>query len=748
MRWSRRVRLLSAVLLLGVLQGCESSAKLNDYLETTAMAKPPGMPRRSASHAMDLQQPVNPARSSPSGNTETAFEVRGTGAFVAPSDAVVPGRTLKGKDGVMLNLVNVPVAQAAKAVLGDILKQAYTVDDKVTGTITIQTSTPIERDALSDAFEAVLKTSGAILVRNGDTLSILPAANAAVAGRDLASNGKAGGPGAAVQIIPLAHISAKDMKQILEPVVAQGAILRADEARSVIIAYGNSRDIANVAALVQTFDVDWMKGMSVGVYPVKASDPESLAADLSTVMGLDKNGPLRGVVRIIPNRRLGSVLVISSKPQHLDTARSWIAKLEATAEQSSPQLYVYKIQNRPTLELASVLKNVLSAGSADVSEPPSVVAPKFETATEAVPAAEPMIGISGQAIPSLVKPAEKTLIGSVPDEKADDAPPGSAEPPPVPPQRSARSALSAVKVTPDESKHALLIEALPREYERVLHILERIDIVSTQVMLEAVIAEVSLNDDLKFGVKWYFEAHPSHFTFSDAAAGVVASAFPGFSYFFSARSMKMAIDALSEVTDVKVVSAPSLMVMDNRKAVLQIGDQVPIITQTAQSVINPDSPIVNSVAMKDTGIILAVTPRVNDSGSVVLDVEQEVSNVTKTTSSGIDSPTIQQRRVKTTVVVADGEVIALGGLIQQRDEVNKTQIPILGNLPVVGSAFRTKDDSIKRTELVIFIRPQVARDENEARRITDEFRTRLNMSPMMETKGNDHYHRDADRILR
>ena len=259
---------------------------------------------------------------------------------------------------------------------------------------------------------------------------------------------------------------------------------------------------------------------------------------------------------------------------------------------------------------------------------------------------------------------------------------------------------------------------------------------------------MSLTKNLQVGVKWYFEAHPSHFTFSDAAAGVVASAFPGFSYFFSARSMKMAIDALSEVTDVKVVSAPSLMVMDNRKAVLQIGDQVPIITQTAQSVINPDSPIVNSVAMKDTGIILAVTPRVNDSGSVVLDVEQEVSNVTKTTSSGIDSPTIQQRRVKTTVVVADGEVIALGGLIQQRDEVNKTQIPILGNLPVVGSAFRTKDDSIKRTELVIFIRPQVARDENEARRITDEFRTRLNMSPMMETKGNDHYHRDADRILR
>ncbi len=270
----------------------------------------------------------------------------------------------------------------------------------------------------------------------------------------------------------------------------------------------------------------------------------------------------------------------------------------------------------------------------------------------------------------------------------------------------------------------------------------------TQVMLEAVIAEVSLNDELKFGLKWYFEKRNSSFTLSDAVNGAVASAFPGFSYFFSTSSVQVALDALSTITRVNVVSAPSVMAMDNRKATLQIGDQVPIITQTAQSVTNPDAPVVNAVTLKDTGVILSVTPRVSDSGRVVLDVEQEVSNVSRTTSSGIDSPTIQQRKVKTTVVIRDGEVLALGGLIQQRDEVGKEQVPILGNIPVVGTMFGQKSDTIDKTELVIFIRPSVVRDVVEARDVTEEFRSRIVVGPLRPTKGTRHYERDLDRIAR
>lgn len=648
----------------------------------------------------------------------------------------------------MLNLVNVPIPQAAKTVLGDILKLNYTVSDKLTGGITLQTTTPIDREGLVDAFEATLRANGAVVVKSGSILSILPAADAAVAPRDVAAADQRSGPGMRVLIIPLQHISAAEMKQILDPVQGAGSVLRVDPARNLLVVGGNKSDLANIDELVRVFDVDWMKGMSVGLYPIGNADAEVIAGDLEKVLGLDTGGPLSRMVRVIPNRRMNSVLVVSSKPHELEIARSWLKKLESVAGSMEPQLFVYKVQNRPTAELADVLHRVITADSGGGAEPTAetAIAPKFET----------IASVAGDnsnfsKARTGILAAGKTA-GSDQEEPANYGSPGSDTPSDQsgPSGRASRgfADLASVRVTADEAKHALLVEALPRQYERIQRILERLDTVSTQVMLEAVIAEVSLSDELKFGVKWYFDSHPSSFSFTDAMSGAVGSAFPGFSYFFTASSMKMALDALSSVTKVNVVSAPSLMVLDNRKAVLQIGDSVPIISQTAQSVINPDSPIVNSVEMKDTGVILSVTPRVNDSGSVVLEVEQEVSNVAKTTSSGIDSPTIQQRRVKTTVVVGDGQVVALGGLIQQRDEVGKTQVPLLGNIPVIGAAFGTRDNTITRTELVIFIRPQVARDQSQAHLITEEYRSRINIEAPLPTRGTDLLHRDVDRILR
>jgi general secretion pathway protein D len=196
------------------------------------------------------------------------------------------------------------------------------------------------------------------------------------------------------------------------------------------------------------------------------------------------------------------------------------------------------------------------------------------------------------------------------------------------------------------------------------------------------------------------------------------------------------------------MSAPSLMVLDNRRATLQIGDQVPIVTQQAQAVVaGTVGPIVNSVTLKDTGVILTVTPHVNENGTIQLEVEQEVSSATRTQTSGIDSPTIQQRRVRTNVIVRDGDVVTLGGMIQERDTANKSQVPILGDLPVVGLAFRQKGDKVERTELLIFLRPLVVRNEVDAQSVTEEFRQRLNIERPTTTKGRNIYDRDARRIL-
>jgi general secretion pathway protein D len=644
--------------------------------------------------------------------TKPEFISRGTGQFVGASDAVVAAKTFKGSDGVTINLLNAPIAQAAKTVLGDILKADYVIGDKVTGTVTVQTSAPVEPAAVADIFEAVLKTNGIALIRDEGHYRLAPLA--AAAGAPVSLDGQARGPGITTRIVPLKYIAAAEMRRVIEPMFGQGAILRVDDQRNLLVVNGTGRELANLDSLVSIFDVDWMRQMSFGVFPVKTADPEVVAKELETVFGTDKDGPLKGVVRIVPNARLNSVLVMSSRPDHLDTARTWIERFEKLATEKDEQIYSYKVQNRPAAELAEVLQKVLATDAQQSGAPsPTGVAPRFDPGTVASPAQASRTGVGlgatavaglgagsaaagGMSRTSLFSTAQAT-------RPASDASSGSFA-----------YRAGPAKVVVDEPMHTLVIQTAPPEYQRILRILRRLDVAGTQIMIEASIAEVTLTDELKFGVKWFFEKGHHSFTFTDAASGAVASAFPGFSYFLAARDINVALDALSNITKVNVISTPNVTVMDNRTAMLQVGDQVPIQTSQSQSPLGQNAPILNSIQMLDTGVILSVTPHANDNGRVLLDIEQEVSTATPTTTSGIDSPTIQQRRIRTTVAVADSEAVALGGLIQERNTVGRNAIPVIGDIPVLGNAFGTKDDQINRTELLIIIRPRVVRDSEDA----------------------------------
>jgi general secretion pathway protein D len=259
-------------------------------------------------------------------------------------------------------------------------------------------------------------------------------------------------------------------------------------------------------------------------------------------------------------------------------------------------------------------------------------------------------------------------------------------------------------------------------------VIQNLDVVPSQVLIEAVIAEVDLNDDLQYGVQWALQNKQGTPTasFSNAVTGGLAAAFPGFNYALSAGSVAATLSALNSLTHVNVISTPSLMVLDNRTAKLQVGDQVPITTQSATSTVTASTAIVNSITMQDTGVILSVTPRINESGRVQLEIEQEVSSVVPTTSSSINSPTIQQRRVKTSVVVNDGEVVTLGGMIQETASKTSTQIPVLGSIPGLGALFSNKDNTVQKTELIILITPRIVRDGSENRQVTEEYRRKFN----------------------
>jgi general secretion pathway protein D len=303
-------------------------------------------------------------------------------------------------------------------------------------------------------------------------------------------------------------------------------------------------------------------------------------------------------------------------------------------------------------------------------------------------------------------------------------------------------ALPPVHIVADEKNNALVIFARPRDYKMIEAMIKRLDIVPLQVLIEATIAEVTLNDNLQFGLQWFFSQASSKFELNTKGTGTatvitgadVLATFPGFNYVLGGGKAKVVLSALSEITHVDVVSAPHLLVLDHQTAGLQVGDQVPIVTESAQSVIAAGAPLVNSVQYLNTGVVLQVTPRVNSSGLIALDIDQQVSEPVATTSSTIQSPTISQRRIVTSVVVQDGETIALGGLILDNQTNDRSGIPVLSSIPVVGSLFRTDTRKYGRTELLVLLSPKIVRNAKEARDMTDELRDRMRLVKPLEPR--------------
>jgi len=420
----------------------------------------------------------------------------------------------------------------------------------------------------------------------------------------------------------------------------------------------------------------------------------------------------------------------------LPRAQTWIRRLDAKAAGSERQLHVYQVQNRPVAELAGVLQSMFSNEMKVVKQPTRSVSPRSKQASFSGSSLKSP-GPGGSA-PDIDQGAAIGLRGVSPGndlqslQRALNNEPDALTPDSMEPSSSSSSSRVGdeppLKIVADETKNSLLIMANDRDYQRVLRVIQGLDVVASQVLIEAVIAEVALNDKLQYGVQWQLskKGTPTA-SFSNALTGGVASVFPGFNYAVNAASIAATLSALNAITRVNVISTPSLMVLDNKTARLQIGDQVPITTQTATSTVTAQTAIVNSITMQDTGVILSVTPRINESGRVQLEIEQEVSAVVKTTSSGIDSPTIQQRRVKTTVVVNDGEVLALGGMIQEQANKTSNQIPLLGDIPGLGAAFSNRGDQVQKTELVILITPRVVRDGTEGRLVTEEYRRKMHV---------------------
>lgn len=674
-------------------------------------------PDRSPAPVTEAPAPAPRPLTEPEADEERQIEPvveRGSGVLAGRPPGRARASIATDAGEVTLNVVDADLREVVRLVLEDTLGANYVIDPAVEGRITVQTSRPVPVEDLVPMLDAVLRVNGAAVVEAGEFYQIVPIDRALTSGAapDVRPLPDAGRQGFGVRVVPLRFVSATQMTELIAPFAPSGGNVQADPVRNLLLLAGSSDQLATLSDLVAIFDVDWLQGMSFGLFPLETADAEQLVAELQEVFGLVEEGPLTGVLRFVPIERLNAVLVISAQPTYIDQAETWIERLDQAAPGAGRRVYVYPVQNGRASDLAEVLGQLFDLESARVGEP-DLLAPGLEEAE----------------------------LGSLLESQMEFDEGAGPEPTEPPTQRSSptQDQLGAqafgrgdsgiegdVRIIADATTNSLVIRAVAEDYRKIESALEQLDILPLQVLIEATIAEVSLRDELRYGVEWFFRFGEQEFTLSDAADGAVSSTFPGFSALFtSSDDVRLVIDALESVSDVNIISSPQLMVLDNQTAQLQVGDEVPIITRQTQSTIDVDAPVVNTVEQRQTGVILSVTPRVNASGLVLMEIQQEVSDVIETTTSGIDSPTISQRRIASTVAVQSGETVALGGLIEDGRQDDTRGVPLASRIPVVGWLFGRTATSSERTELLVLITPRVVRDPNQARAVTEELRQRL-----------------------
>jgi general secretion pathway protein D len=638
----------------------------------------------------------------------------------------LPGPEYYRNGKVTLNFANAEIRDVIDIVLGDTLGLNYIIDPGVQGTVTVRTSQPMSRADVIPALENILALSGVALTLVGGTYMVVPQDMAAGLSTPLVSPAdRQLARGYGINIIPLSYASASAMQEILEPFVAPGS-LRADSARNLLIYSGSGADARDLIEMVKVFDVDGMRGMSFALFPVQVADPKTLVADLETVFLQEGGSPVEGLIRFVPVERLSAVLAISPRSIYLDRAQTWIERLDRGVEGAGRRIFVYYVENVRAADLADILGQVFEGRAAPSREERRAsLAPGLtpvELQSEQRAAQPEGVAEGAEATPSPARVRQT----AAPEAGVGQAVGGLLEE-------------SDIRIIADETSNSVLILSTAAEFRMIEATLKKLDVLPLQVLIEATIAEVGLNDQLRYGLQWFFESGDFEASLTQAASGAVDAILPGFNFIadFSSEA-RVVLSALTEITDVKVISSPSLMVLDNQSARLQVGDQVPVATAaltTAESItVTGDTSIRSEIQLVDTGVILEVTPRVNPGGLVTMEVSQEVSTAVPTTTSDLESPTIQQRQIESVVAVQSGDTVALGGLIIDEDSEAVTGVPLLSDIPILGNLFKTTTETNRRVELLVLITPRVVQSRIDNQKITDELRQRLRAIEPLEQK--------------
>ncbi len=669
------------------------------------------------------QDPASTAEPSP-GRSESSTEEerrdtvrKGSGVFVQGTGTGASNGYAAG-DGVTLNFEQASLPEFLRVVFESILKENYLLDPAVSGTVTLHTTRPVTHDTVLPIVEAVLEQNGAALIRDEGVFKVLPLGNAASAsgvpavGRYPSSKRK----GYGIQVVPLQHVSAGELEGILTPFVPEGSSLSIDTTRNVVILSGPKYRLDDLLATVRMFDVDWLAGMSFGMFRLEYADAVSVVQEIETIIDTGGDTPLAGIVRVMPIERVNGVLVITHRPEHIDAIQALIREFDWGLEGAAGRrLFVYELENGKAENIANVLQQIFgqkeleesSSGELAVPGAASSVFRRAETISRPPP-------LPGQA--TSVRRVPSTGLRGTDEGGATGSDGGGID----------AESESEITIIADQDNNAILVMATPQDYRAIEATIRRLDVSPRQVLIEATIAEVTLSNGLTYGVRWFLENTDWELGVNAPVPANASGAGLAFAFFDASSDLKAFFDVLATQSDVKFLSTPQVMVLDNQTANIRVGDQIPVTTRSSQSTTNPDAPIVTEVQFRDTGTLLTVTPRINAGGQITLEISQEVSIPGATPAvGGGGNVAIAQRTINSSVIVQSGQTVVLGGLILETTNRGKSGVPILMNIPGLGALFSTYSTDTLRTELIITVSPRVIEDPREMEKITEELRSRM-----------------------
>ncbi len=631
-----------------------------------------------------------------------------------------------------LNFDDADLGEVAKVILSDILGQNYVLSPKVAGKVTLNTTEPLTKAELLPTLEMVLGMNNAALVKDGKIYHIEPKTEA------LYSSTVAGGESTGYQsrVVAIRNVAAQEIADILKPLVHDKTVLNVDSNRNTIVVQGTADELARVMDMVSTFDIDVLRGRSFALFPLNHVEPDKIIDELETVFNTSTGKDDSEFFRFLPIERMNAVLAITHQSSYLRDIENWIYRLDRANTEAAGGVNVYRVQHMDAEELAGTLNDIFGGGGGSRDKSAKVAAGRKSSEASNKQAADGQqadgsTGSTGSSSSSKKK-SKSSKSGS--DRKSSGSGSGND---------------NGINIVADVANNSLIVMATPQEYNKILPVIKQLDIMPLQVLIDATIAEVTLKDDLQYGISWFLKN--GHAQGNDsaigsngaggatklgnaAAAATAAFATGGLSAVYSSGSINALLEAQSDLNNVHIISSPSIMVLNNQEAKINVGDQVPVQTSTLTNAVasggsgtgsNNGFAQASQIQYKDTGVILEVTPRVNSNGMVIMDIQQTVSNAVPLKDGAATTPTISKKEIESTVAVKDGETLALGGLIKNDNTYNKSGIPFLHELPYIGPLFGSTTRNDDKTELVVLITPRVVKTKQDVRVVTDEFKRKL-----------------------